>query len=97
MKKRTWPYGTRKTVTVLHWIGGGTICAMVVQPDDEALGKVLTIYGTPRDFPRRVRPGDGGSIVFTHAGWRYEPLEAGAATVNAAVAEAAGAVAHGAY
>lgn len=92
--KRTWPYGTRKNVTVLHWIGGPVACALVVQADDDPIAEVHCLLGEPRDFPPRVRAGERGTITFTRGGptgghWRYEPLDAGVAAVNAAVAEAA--------
>lgn len=70
MIKRTWPYGTKKRVEVIH-----------VEPkvlglvDQQREGYLLALHGLD---PLPVK-GDQGIITFTQGGptggyWKYEPI-----------------------
>ncbi len=70
-RTRTWPYGTQKTVTVVHSEKNALVC----REDATSEGFVLLGQGD-------VREGMPGTITFLEGGptggyWKFEPLDIG--------------------
>ncbi len=73
MRSKTWPYGTKKQVTVLNVTQTKNLVGMACTEDDSGEGFALLLNTTSA---RNAKPGDSGVITFKPGGptggyWDY--------------------------